>query len=334
MPLCLIGLGSNLGDRRAMLDQAVERLQSQPQIRVVAESRWHETPPVGGPPGQASFLNGAVLLETSLSPEALLSAMLAVEAGLGRQRGERWGPRTLDLDLLLYGQCVLASPGLVLPHPRMAWRRFVLAPAAEIASEMLHPTTGWTIARLLAHLDTAFPYLAITGVPGMGKTELARRIAEETCGLAMLDPAAPGRGEGTPRDRPGTAWSDEIECPQRRARLLDAGLPQWRAPDRWVISDFWLDQSLAYARVRLASEHFEEFRRRWEQLAGSAMRPKLIVVLEPPADRGPRGSGGVQLHQTILGEVRGPDRGPVLYGTGGALDGARQEVIAAIEAMQ
>ncbi len=328
MPLCLIGLGSNLGDRRQILDRAVERLQSEPQIRVVARSRWLEAPPVGGPAGQGAFLNGAALLETSLSPEALLSILLAVETELGRHRGERWGPRTLDLDLLLYGQCVLAMPGLVLPHPRMAWRRFVLTPAAEIAADMVHPTTGWTIARLLGHLDSAFPYLAITGVPGTGKTELARRIAHETDGRLVLGPVSPEQGERALDDRPGTGSAAEIEFAGRRARLLSLDLPQYRARDPWVISDFWSDQALAYARVRLAEEPLAEFQRQWEKIARSVLRPKLIVLLEPPVGQ------ALRLHQAILSEVRGPDRGPVLYARGDDLEGARQEVLAAIEAMR
>ena len=136
------------------------RLVAQPQIAVAAVSCWRETAPVGGPPGQPPFLNGALLAETSLAPHDLLAALQQIENDLGRRRAERWGPRTIDLDLLLYDELVLDTPSLTLPHPRMAWRRFVLEPAAEVAGAMLHPTIGWTIARLLEHLNTARPYVA------------------------------------------------------------------------------------------------------------------------------------------------------------------------------
>ncbi len=147
MPVCLIGLGSNEGNRQATLDAAVAELARQPQITIAAVSSWCETAPIGGPPQQARFLNGALRAETSLEPHALLSCLQRIENRLGRQRAERWGPRTIDLDLLLYDKLVLDTPSLVLPHPRMAWRRFVLKPAAEVAGAMLHPTIGWTVAR-------------------------------------------------------------------------------------------------------------------------------------------------------------------------------------------
>ena len=148
--VCLIALGSNLGDRRRTLDEAVARLARHPQLRVLATSPWIETAAVGGPPGQGDFLNGAILLETSLPPEAVLAILQEIEAALGRRREERWGPRSIDLDLLLYDQEVRQTPSLVLPHPRMTQRRFVLEPAAAIAASMVHPLTGWTLQQ---HLD-------------------------------------------------------------------------------------------------------------------------------------------------------------------------------------
>jgi len=148
-----IALGSNLGDRRAALDGAIAALRRHPAIAVRRVSFWIETDPVGGPPGQGKYLNGAAVIETTLSPRALLEAMLAVEREFGRTRQVPGGPRTLDLDLLLYEDRVIDEPGLVVPHPRMAARRFVLEPLAQIAPEARHPRENATVADLLARLE-------------------------------------------------------------------------------------------------------------------------------------------------------------------------------------
>ena len=153
-----IGLGSNLGDRLATIEQAVARLDALAEMRVKSVSRLVETEPVG-PPGQRPYLNGAALLRTSLSPRALLEACLAVEAAHGRVRGgaDRWGPRTLDLDLLLYDQLVIDEPGLTIPHPRMHQRLFVLVPLAEIAGSWVHPVCRVPIEWLLAEARAVAP---------------------------------------------------------------------------------------------------------------------------------------------------------------------------------
>ena len=153
MAWCLIALGSNLGDRAENLRSAIDALARFPETRLAARSSWHETLPEGGPAGQGPFLNGAALLATELSPEAMLADLQQIETSLRRVRSERWGPRTIDLDLLLYDQELRQTAELTLPHPRMESRRFVLAPAAEVAPWMVHPARGWVVARLLANLD-------------------------------------------------------------------------------------------------------------------------------------------------------------------------------------
>ncbi|HEX4148684.1 MAG TPA: 2-amino-4-hydroxy-6-hydroxymethyldihydropteridine diphosphokinase, partial [Pirellulales bacterium] len=189
MACVLLSLGSNLGDRPAQLARALEVLCSSADCSLLRRSRWYRTQSVGGPPDQPAFLNGAAVVETALSPQQLHARLLAVEVQLGRRRDVRWGSRTIDLDLLLYGTQVIETAELILPHPRMCVRRFVLVPAAEIAADWIHPALGWTLGRLLGHLDTAAPYLAITGPPAAGKSALAEILAHE-CGAALLrDPA-------------------------------------------------------------------------------------------------------------------------------------------------
>ena len=146
MTVAYVGVGSNLGDREATIRAAISALPG-----VVAVSQLRETDPVGIIE-QPAFLNGAVALETELSPRQLLAALLAIERELGRERRERWGPRTIDLDLLLYGGETVDEPGLTVPHPRLHERRFALEPLAELDPELLIPGRG-RVADLLAELD-------------------------------------------------------------------------------------------------------------------------------------------------------------------------------------
>lgn len=134
-----LGLGSNLGDRWAYLRAAVAELRS--VDRVVAVSPVYETEPVGGPSGQGPYLNAVVELDTDLGPHALLGLAHRLEDEAGRVRQERFGPRTLDVDVLLFGEAALSDPDLTLPHPRMWERRFVLAPLSDLAPELV--PHGW-----------------------------------------------------------------------------------------------------------------------------------------------------------------------------------------------
>lgn len=144
-------MGSNLGDSLQTLESALTTLANVAAIDLEARSHWYVTAPVGPP--QPDFLNGCALLATTLTPQALLATLLEIEQQFGRVRQERWGPRSLDLDLLLFDDLVLETATLTLPHPRMSERAFVLVPLAEIAPDWVEPVSGKAIADLVQGVD-------------------------------------------------------------------------------------------------------------------------------------------------------------------------------------
>jgi 2-amino-4-hydroxy-6-hydroxymethyldihydropteridine diphosphokinase len=144
-----IALGSNLGDRLAHLQFAVDAIGAADRVRVLAVSRVYETAPVGGP-AQDAYLNAVVALATDLVPTALLALAQHIEAEAHRVRAERWGPRTLDVDILLYDDVESPDPALTLPHPRMWERGFVLAPLRDVAPELVDASRSWEGVRATA----------------------------------------------------------------------------------------------------------------------------------------------------------------------------------------
>ena len=147
-----IALGSNMGDKKAYLDEAVEKLKNHPYCKVVKVSDYITTEPYGGVE-QDVFLNGALEIKTLLYPEELLALLNRIEAEAGRERTIHWGPRTLDLDILFYDDCIIDSPALTVPHIDMQNRGFVLIPMAQIAPYHRHPVLGCTVGQLLSRLD-------------------------------------------------------------------------------------------------------------------------------------------------------------------------------------
>lgn len=221
MPICLLGLGSNVGDCEATLQKAIADITALPDLVVVRHSTWHRSQAVGGPAGQAEYVNGAAVVETKTAPLSLLAELQQIETRFGRERGERWGPRTLDIDVLLYGSDVAETAMLSLPHPRMTFRRFVLEPAAEIAPKMLHPVIGWPIERLRLHLEKASDLVAIVSPSDPIREQVAKTLADRCGAKAAARPAFDTAEHHWP-----SLWTTWLAVPARASNSQATATPQ------------------------------------------------------------------------------------------------------------
>lgn len=149
-----IGIGSNLGDRRKNIQLALNVLKEKKDVIVEKVSPFYETLPAGGPPHQGKFLNGAIEISTTLTPQELLKVLQEIEKALGRVRKERWGPRTIDLDILFYGDLIVNEKGLIIPHPLIHKREFVLKPLLRIAPDFIHPVLKKSVKVFLDQLQS------------------------------------------------------------------------------------------------------------------------------------------------------------------------------------
>jgi 2-amino-4-hydroxy-6-hydroxymethyldihydropteridine diphosphokinase len=271
MARCLVAFGSNLGERRGHLDRALELLGFMPGIRLLGVSRYRESVPIGGPAGQPPFLNGACLVETDLAPHDLLGLLQAVEASLERERAVRWGPRTVDLDLILYDGMVVESERLTVPHPRMATRRFVLEPSAEIAADLTHPTSGCSVGELLENISKPHPYVAVAGVAGTGSQEVANAAAEALFARLVHRPAALGD------------WREQLEASSRPLEPSRDGPARLPTCDHGTVSEYWLG-SLRLAAARLAPTERAAFDAAYASAAARAMQPQVVLLLTVPRE--------------------------------------------------
>ncbi len=287
---CLIGIGSNLGDRAAILDRATALFCGHAQVQLLAHSTYHATRPVGGPGGQPVFLNGVLRIMTSLDPKALLAWAHSVEDQMGRQRTRPWAARNVDIDLLLYDRQVLKSAECVVPHPRMIVRRFVLEPAQEIAADMVHAPTNWTIAQLLDHLNQASPYIALAGAFFSGRTVLAGVIDQRRDTHVLREPD-PSDWDIWKHEQPDARWAAQWACVARRRECLTrlSDLLRGRS-SKYVVSDFWLGQwpmaaCQCYDQVDCEQPAELDRLRQWRQRVAGSPSPMLIFFLDVPLDK-------------------------------------------------
>jgi 2-amino-4-hydroxy-6-hydroxymethyldihydropteridine diphosphokinase len=280
MARCLVGCGSNVGKRRALLDRAVELLRHMPGVSLVAVSRYRDTRPIGGPPGQPAYLNGACLLDTDLPPHELLGLLAAVENTLHRERCERWGPRTVDLDLLLYGDAVLETASLTVPHPRMTTRRFVLEPCVEIAPEAIHPRAACSLAELLESISTPRPHIVVIGVPGSGAAAVAAAVADAALARHVRAPGCWGELlAGGPAAADPQAWQDALVAAMRPLRV--AG---WPDDPHGSVVDYWLPALLIAAETTAPASAARGLQEAWRRAAPETMPPHVALVLVASAE--------------------------------------------------
>lgn len=235
MATILIALGANLGDRGDTLDEAIDQLAADPSLTLLKRSQLLVTKPVGGPSGQPDFLNAAAKFETPLSPTDVHQKLIEVEQRHGRVRVERWGARSLDLDLLLYDSQIIDSPQLTVPHPRMSFRRFVMQPAAEVASEMAHPELGTTIGQLWRQLNETPPVVQVATLPGPTAWRFCREVQQNFPAGQIVVPEAP------------SAWPDSVDQFSVSLVLPDdvsAEPPAPRNDSRKTLVPCWSSKSL------------------------------------------------------------------------------------------
>lgn len=253
MANCLISVGANTGNRAQTLATVRRSMSRWNEISSLVMSSPIETQPAGGPAGQPPFLNAAIQLETNLSPEQLLKKLLGLEMDLGRTRHQIWDPRSLDLDLLLYDGLVCDSEDLILPHPRMTLRRFVLEPICELAPAIRHPQTGWSMQEHLDHLQTSGFYIQIAGPPCPARQHALARLAACDDTVVISRPAA----EQTAPAEMLQLWQDTL-------------LKATRAGDAMVITDFCMREVLLQNAEQLGLI---------QKLEQVMLPPRLLVLI-------------------------------------------------------
>lgn len=305
-----VALGSNLGARERHLRGAVTALAEAPGIQLVAASPVYESPAHTLAPDQVQppFLNAVVHIRTAIPPDSLLELLLSVEREAGRMDGPRWDPRPLDLDLLLYGDVQQAPAGedeLALPHPRLAERRFVLQPLADLVPDLKLPGGRATVTELLARCPDEGPlarttisllasaprlpdtlrYVAVEGVIGAGKTSLARMLAERMAGKLVLEefeenPFLPDFYRNPDRWAFHTQLSFLASRFRQQKTLIARDLFHQR-----TVSDYTFDKDRIFAHITLSGDELQLYETVYTLMEPATATPDLVVYLQSSADR-------------------------------------------------
>lgn len=299
-----LSLGSNIGDRLGTLRQALQLIEQIEGVSQLNASSFYRTAPVGYT-AQPDFINCAATLQTTLEPEQLLGRLREIEQRLGRLRRERWREREIDIDILLFGQQVIATPTLVVPHPEMSNRAFVLVPLAQLAPALRHPLHDATVAQLLEQLqdrsgiervmeadegapegETNFPqHIAVEGGIGAGKTTLATAIANRIGGRLVLE-----QFEDNPflplfyADPEHHAFQTQLFFLLSRYRQQEA----FRQPDLFhhtIVSDYLFDKDRIFASLTLRDHELALYDTIVAALQPSVPTPDVVIYLQSSVER-------------------------------------------------
>jgi len=279
-----IGLGSNLGDRHANIERASGELNNCDGITVEKLSDFLETPPLGGM-DQPAYINAVAAISTSLQPEALLQKLQGIEQKLGRTRGGKWQPRTIDLDLLIYGDTILETPELTIPHPQMHLRSFVLAGMSQLAGELIHPVLKRSMNELAQRLNSnsfalnpEIPQLiCIAGIIGVGKTTLAQNLAKK-----LNCPILREAYDTNPYLRQVYAGKTELALKSqlyfletRQNQLTCENL----SPNAIYLSDYIFEKDYIFAQRTIADDQFGEYTAQYDKVSLQVASPVLVIYL-------------------------------------------------------
>jgi 2-amino-4-hydroxy-6-hydroxymethyldihydropteridine diphosphokinase len=279
-----IGLGSNLGDRRAYIKRAIKLLGRDEHIKVVRVSNVLETAPLGGV-NQPKYLNAVAELKTTLSAQDLHKTLVRIETALGRVRGKKWLPRTIDLDLLLFGQEVVNLPHLTIPHPQMHLRSFVLKGLRQLNGSLLHPVIKEPVSKLADRLggcdfvlNPDVPQLiSMAGVIGVGKTTLARKLSKWLgCKIFLepydTNPFLPAVYAG----KKELALDSQLYFLTNRTKQLNRDtLPAGRI----TISDYIFEKERVYAKLLLSPQQLDLYKRIYPSFAAKVAPPVLVIYM-------------------------------------------------------